>query len=222
MSQIFLRAAAGITTHTARIKNSLGVVIGDPIALTATSDPAYYSGAIPSSLAAGIYSVEAYQGSEYIGSSPLYWDGNKEITPFDLDTLLKATATTTQLNAVQTNIIDAIPGQVDLTSLQNDLSLIATTSQVNAARDAVIAHGDAEWVGGGAAVDLTPLQNAVAQVLTQATQARKASVNNVAVNLTTGVITIFEDDGTTPFIRFQGTNAQGQPSATAAIRRERI
>jgi hypothetical protein len=182
MSQIFLRAAAGITTHTARIKNSLGVVIGDPIALTATSDPAYYSGAIPSSLAAGIYSVEAYQGSEYIGSSPLYWDGTKEITPFDLDALLKATATTAQLNTAQTNIIDAIPDQVDLTSLQS----------------------------------------AVAAVLVQATQARKAVSNDVSVNLTTGVITIFEDDDTTPFIRFQGLDANDQPSATAAVKRVRI
>jgi hypothetical protein len=42
---------------------------------------------------------------------------------------------------------------------------------------------------------------------------------DVSVNLTTGVITIFEDDGTTPFIRFQGLDANGQPSAIAAVRR---
>lgn len=94
---------------------------------------------------------------------------------------------------------------------QNDLSAIATTAQVNAARDAVIQS-----------VDLAPLSAAVAAVLAQATQARKTQTNDVSVNLTTGVITIFEDDGTTPFLQFQGLNAAGEPSATAAIRRERI
>jgi hypothetical protein len=108
------------------------------------------------------------------------------------------------------------------TASQNDLSAIATTVQVNdardavntntnTARDAVLLQGNTNWATGLT----TPQQTQLNTIQTLATIATEPITNRTVIDQTAKTYTVFQADGVTPRVIKDLKNATGAASSEA-------
>jgi len=94
---------------------------------------------------------------------------------------------------------------------QNDLSLIATAAQVNAARDDVLDQGNTAWATGLTAGQQTQLNT----IQTLATIATEPILNKTEIDPVAKTYTVFRSDGTTPRVVKDLFNSTDDPSSEA-------
>lgn len=106
----------GLTTLTAVLYLSGDPTAGlfgfGPISLSDTNSPGVYWGSVPTAtpVAAGVYTIVVYDGSNIVGNGVLQWDGTQEVKGSDLalqSTALNIKAKTDSLTFTVAGVVDS-------------------------------------------------------------------------------------------------------------------